>query len=171
MAWNSVGESIPDSMSTSASSGQTLDEAFPQNAQLLPDCKADLAAEDVILAFGNFLQQSAVDGYQDPERRLAVFCDVGNQFLARLVKLACAIGFETEERAKARRIGRGQEIVRRQTELRQIFFRKINSAQRSILFYIADDVCELEGQTTTLGQRFSRGIAVTEDMNADQSHD
>src|SRR6266852_9056644 len=149
LAWNSVWESIPDLISPSASSGQALDEAFAQNTQLLPDCKADFAAEDVVLAFGNFLQQPAVDGYQYPERGLAVFGDVGNQFFARQVKRAGAIGFETEQRAKARRIGRGQEIVRRQTELRQIFFWKINSAHRRILFDVADDVRELEGQATT----------------------
>src|SRR5712671_6249214 len=79
-AWKSMSKSVANSVSNSASSDQALDEALSQNTQFFPDREADFAAEHVVLALGNLLQQPAVGGYQYPERGLAVFGDVRNQF-------------------------------------------------------------------------------------------
>ena len=38
-----------------------LEEAFPQDAELFPAAQANFGGEDVVLLFGNFFEQAAVD--------------------------------------------------------------------------------------------------------------
>jgi hypothetical protein len=40
-----------------------------------------------------------------------------------------------------------------------------------IFFHVANDVGELERQAAALGQRFGGGVAVSEDVDADQADD
>src|SRR5713226_4158284 len=71
-----------------------LEEAFPEDAELFRGAQAYFCREDIVLFFADFLEQAAVDGYQHPQRGLAVFGDVRQQSVARSIKLAGAIGFE-----------------------------------------------------------------------------
>ena len=92
------------------SSGQAFQEALGQNAELLTYGQADLAAEHVVFAQRNFIQQAPIDVNQHPKGRLAVFFDQRDQFFASSIILARAVGFHCQKRAKQHRIEREPQV-------------------------------------------------------------
>src|ERR1700692_4749335 len=98
-------------------SGNALQETFPENPQLFADGEAYLAAEDVVLAVGDFFQQLAIDSDQHRQRGLTVFRNIGTELIASLVELAGAVAFHGEQGAEAGWVGRGKQLRGRQAEL------------------------------------------------------
>src|SRR5258706_2463465 len=90
------------SLSGRMGSGDALQEASSEDAQFFADGESYLAAEDVVLAFGDFFEQLAVNVYQHPQGGLAVFRDVGDELLAGQVEFAGPVGFERQQRTEAR---------------------------------------------------------------------
>src|ERR1700731_571357 len=154
----------------SESSQQALQKSSTKNTQLLGNGQADLAAEHVVFTVGNFLEQLAVNIHQDPETRLTVFCDHRDQFVPGFVELTGAVGFQVQQRTKTRGIGGREQIRRRETELRQVFLRKINAAHGGVFLDVADDISKLECEAAAFRQGLGRGVAIAENVNTDQTH-
>src|SRR6202008_2930767 len=89
----------------SPESQDSLEETFPQDAELLPSAQRDFRGENVVLLFGDSFEQAAVDRDERPQSRLAVFGDVADQFLAGRVILAGAIGFQRQQGTEAGSVG------------------------------------------------------------------
>src|SRR5277367_1452393 len=75
---------------------ESLQQALPQNAQFLADREAHSTAEDVVPAFRDFLEQTAINVNQYQQSRLAVFRNIRNQLFARLIEVAGAVRFERQ---------------------------------------------------------------------------
>ena len=146
-----------------------LRNPFPRMRSFSEVLRLTLAVNTSYCFVGDLFEQAAVDGDQHPQRGLAVFGDVRNQVVAGAVELACAIGFERPARAKARGVRSGEQFRGGQIKLRQIFFRQIDAAHAGVFFHVANDVGELKSQPASFGERFGRRIAVSEDVDADQS--
>src|SRR5512143_2424054 len=93
-----------------------------------------------------------VDGNERPERTLAVFVDERQELVGGLVELACAVGLHFKQRAKAVETGAGDEFLRRDAEVLEVFLRDINAAERAVFLDVAEDVGELESNADFFGE-------------------
>src|SRR6476646_8569430 len=95
VGWDGV-EVIRSKVAPRPRSCQAFDEALSQDPQLLPRAQGGLGAENVVLLFGDFFQQAAVDRDQHPQRRLAILTHVWDQGIPSRVELAGAVRFQRE---------------------------------------------------------------------------
>src|SRR4029077_2637027 len=87
------GDFVPDAHS----SGQAFQEALNQNSKLLAHGEADLAAENVIFAERNLVEQTLINGDEHPKCWLTVLFDERNEFLSSAVILAGALGLHRQK--------------------------------------------------------------------------
>src|SRR6185369_1807058 len=102
-------------------------------------------AEDVVLQAPNFFQQIAVDGGENPQRRLAVLVNHQDQSIRGKIIFARPVCLQLQKRADLRRVRRSAEVFRRDMKLGQIFLGKIDPAHLQIFLYVANNIGELEG--------------------------
>jgi hypothetical protein len=132
-------------------SGDSLQESFAENHQLFADGEADAAREHIVIEPHDFFEQAAIDGDQHPQRGLAVFGNERDQLFGGTVIFKSALSLQFEQRAQARGIWISCDIRRHHRKLIQVFLRQINPAHGSVFFYIANDVCQLKGESDALG--------------------
>ena len=118
----------------------------------------------------DFLEQALVDGHQHPEGGLAVFADQRNQLVPRFIEFASAFGLHGEQRAQARAIGRALQVAWHKLKFLQVFERYVDTSHAGVFFDVANDIGQLECNPATLGQVLGVGIAIPENLDADQSH-
>src|SRR3989442_2413955 len=82
---------LGQNVSSAGSLPQAFEQALSQNKELFASGEAYPVFENIILAEGDLLEQTTVDGNQHPESGLAIFINERNQFIASAIVFASAI--------------------------------------------------------------------------------
>src|ERR1700733_10384752 len=152
-------------------SQQALEDSFAHDPELFTNAKLRALREDVILLRNNFFEQAAIDRNQHPERGLTIFIHERHQLFSGAIAIEGAISLQGEQRPDARQVDRDpREIGGGEAALRQILLRKINAPDADVFFHIANNICQLKRQAATLGKWLSRRVAISENLDAHESH-
>ena len=97
-------------------------------------------------------EQRAVSMHEKPERAAAICVDQIEKLGAFFVQLPGAIGFEAQQFADAERGFASCEVCGRDAVARQVFFGKIDAAERVVFVDVANNVGELKGEAEFFGE-------------------
>src|SRR5712691_2462513 len=125
-----------------------------------------MSAEDVEFLPLDLVQQAAVELQHRLENRLPVRLQARQQLLGGSVKRLRALRLELHQRSKAIVVLLSEQVVDRDSELRQIRHRQIHASGLSVLAHIAQDVRQLEGRAA-VDRAANRLVAAVKTPNVD----
>ena len=137
--------------------------------------QADALGDDVAVMLVDAGEQSAVDLDHDPEGGAAVGVDQREELAGGGVEAPGAGGDAVDEAAFVglglAALGERKDVGGGHGEVGEHVEGKVEAAALGVLFHIAEDVGELEGDAGLLGEWLGAGVGVAEDADADEADD